>query len=559
MVNGIELPKKLPSNSQSVTEIMKSAKAMVSSAPPKCRSTLEKYHIDLNTSDPTLIAKIKNFDILNTTAKSTENRTDLENEILPIYEKAIKKKVYRAELKEKFLEYLHIIEITFLLIFVVMAIFYQYTDFMKAHTDQWRIELSIYFTSAFISYGVIILFRQPICFRKAKGENATQINHVRTMECWKTLGMMMGIGFITVLVIYVLELGGCNNLIVSSLGDGNTTSGCEIYNEMKVPPFSTWACNPPTSTPAQGLLYLVLLCFVLAIAFGACYMYFHKPLFGLLAVISIFSFIALFTIYNAKYSTPYITSTNSVAASIASTSPPLTNSEDTVLNMKNNWIGYMLLSAGITFVILAIVALLIVVFFIVFGIHTLSFYSYFVGSKKIMGTGLHIATFFVFIIEATLVSFIMTWPFMRTVINRNKFFNPNYRWQDDSTAKDIFRDVWIKIGCFYLFLQMAGNFEWANKGYCRSVDGYNIVASEDISMKDPVDVYLEHEENGIRVNEIKEKVKLFEEELFHKIKRNKSVKDMSQSILQDVSSFTKPVYDAGTFALSSAKNAIKPI
>lgn len=456
------------------------------------------------------------------------------------YEKAIKKKVYRAELKEKFLEYLHIIEVTVLLIFVLMAVFYQYTDFMKAHTDQWRLELALYFASAVLAYGVILLFRQPIFFRKAKGERAEEINRQRTMDCVKTLGLMMGIGFVTVLVIYVLELGGCNNLIVSSLGDGNTTSGCEIYNEMKVPPFSSWACNPPASTPAPGLLYLVLLCFVLAIAFGACYMYFQKPLFGLLAVISIFSFIAFFTIYNTKYSTPYIT--DSVATSIASTSPPLTNSEETILNMKNNWIGYMLLSAGITFMILAFVALLIVVFFIVFGIHTLSFYSYFVGSKKIMGTGLHVATFFVFITEAALVSFIMTWPFMRTVINRNKFFNPNYRWQDDSTARDIFRDVWIKIGCFYIFLQMAGNFEWANKGYCRSVDGGNIVASEDTGMRDPIDVYLEFKDgDGIPVNEINEKVKLFREELIRNTKRKDIIYNSTAKTLAPIFSSRKVV------------------
>lgn len=466
-----------------------------------CRSTIDKYH--LKPDDKNEIHLNYDYAKMKSTLSETEKNDDKQ---FDIYTKAIQKKVRRGELKEKFIEYLHLIEIAILLIGVVMAMFYQYTDFMKAHPSDWRRELGLYFGSALLSYMVILIFRQPLgVFRKFAAK-----------EFAKQFGIMISIGLVTVLVIYIVELGGCNNLIVSSLGTGNTVAGCEIYNEMKVPPFSSWGCSPPASTPDSRLLSMIFGFLVLVIVFACCYMYFSNPIFAFLGIGAFLAFLVMFIYYNAKDSVPYNTnSIHSVGGSISTSSPPLTTTEQTILNFKNNWVGYMLISAGITFLALAMVALLLVILFIVFGIHTLSFYSYFAGMKAVRGSTLHLLTFFVFILEATLVSFIMTYPYMRTVINRNIFFNPDYRWQDDTRAKGLFRDVWIKIGCFYLFLQLAGNFEWTNKGYCRSSDGYNIIIDSNSPSRDPVDVYLADPKNLLN-----EKIDLFRKESEHKLEGN---------------------------------------
>jgi len=449
---------------------------------PKCRSLRSKYHM---------------------TGK-------------PAWE-VIKKKVERQEMKEKFVEYLHIAEAFVFLIIIVSAMIYQYTDFIKAHTTTWIKEMGLYFLSAILSYILILIFRWPIFMRwnTTKTQNAWTVKDVDPKYLmkgrWNAIKTAVLFGFTVMLVMFFVELSGCNNLIVSTIGTGDTTSGCEIYNEMKIPGLSDFSCTPPSSIPATKLAYLFILCFILFIIFGFCSIFLEHKVFRYLTGFFGMAFLLLFIYYTSTYSGSITTTTASVAttASIATTATTTvptttddtttatTNEEDTILNLKNNYIGYTLVSAGITYVIIALSAILAIVMIMIFRIHTTNFYSYFAGWDKIKGWKLHVLTFFRFILEAVSVAFVMTWPFMRTVINRNKFFNPQYRWQNDSTARQLFGDVWLKISLFYLFLQLAGNMEWANNGYCRSIDHTNIVKS--CAENDPIENFIDKNESKIKL------------------------------------------------------------
>jgi uncharacterized membrane protein len=254
--------------------------------------------------------------------------------------------------------------------------------------------------------------------------------------------------------------------------------------------------------------------------FGFCSIFLEHKVFRYLAGFFGIAFLSVFVYYTLNYSNNITTTTATTTTTTTlvtgetvtttdDTTTTTTNEEDTILNLKNNYIGYTLVSAGITYVIIALSAIFAIVMIMIFGIHTTNFYSYFAGWDKIKGWKLHVLTFFRFILEAVSVAFVMTWPFMRTVINRNKFFNPQYRWQNDSTARQLFGDVWLKISLFYLFLQLAGNMEWANKGYCRSLvpekdvngktvikPGPNIVKS--CNENDPIETFIEKNESMIK-------------------------------------------------------------
>jgi hypothetical protein len=441
----------------------------------------------------------------------------------------IKKKVERQEMKEKFVEYLHIAEVLVLLIIIVSAMIYQYTDFIKAHTSTWIKELGLYFLSAVLSYFLMMIFRWPIFMRRNtdKITNAWTVN-MDPKEIWKgrwnTIKNALLLGVVTVIIIFFCELSGTNNLVVSTIGTGDTSSGCEIYNEMKFPVLSDWSCNPPSNIPATGMVYLFILCFVLFLMFGFCFLFLEHKYFLYWSGFFGLAFLLIFGYYVFKYSpttsatlsstttatpTTSITSITSITSTPSTTEDTTAAEEDTILNLKNNYIGYTLISGGVTYVLIAFSAILVILFIMMFGIHTTNFYSYFAGWENIKGWKLHVGTFFRFIVEAISVAFVMTWPFMRTVINRNKFFNPQYKWQSDSTARELFFDVWLKITLFYIFLQLAGNFEWANKGYCRSFvkedkngiitikPGPNIVKS--CHENDPIENFIEENESMIKL------------------------------------------------------------
>lgn len=176
------------------------------------------------------------------------------------------------------------------------------------------------------------------------------------------------------------------------------------------------------------------------------------------------------TVYNQQSA---VISPSHLTIDFSSTSPTLSD---------------MVFYSGVAFLILLIIFSIGVVWIILRYVHSFKFLSYFANS------GMNGSTLMTWIVlrylgELIVGSFIVSVPMFLTASDR---YRAEHR-QSTKLPVGAFLKAWARAALILFILQLAGGFDWANKGYCRTVHGFNIRRSEDVSSDE------KEEEEDVRV------------------------------------------------------------
>lgn len=297
-------------------------------------------------------------------------------------EKILLHKIERDIQKTKFTGMVHTIEAFFGLVFITLALYVRYFDYMKGYKSTFIIELVVYFIS-----GILIVVIPSFIRRGFHDLFTTFVNGIK-------------VGFILVIIMILWEAGGGNIFLISETSLPSTTQG----------PTETAPPESPFLTKIKHIREEYFTNAVWAVALAI-----------LLIIVGVFFYV----VYNAFVNIHAMTFNSIFAVD------------------PNTWTDSS-------------------------------------APPRIDSISMKIKISLIFFLEMVLVGVIGAVPLVLTIYNRNKAVDPEMSDKDIFGRKfsmekgvGVFVSLVIKIGIFYIIVQLCGGLDWYNDGFCRTEGGWN--------------------------------------------------------------------------------------